>query len=142
MNRLVIVFIVLLLAGIGYVWYQKEAAAAEFEKQHTELERTHKSLEAEARRLEVQNDSMRAELKVLSERLADTRLAVDELRRKPGLEQRLQRSYPQLAETRWGVVDVYDPADKRYVEYMLVPLWMSETFIIDHQNAEFGQRCR
>lgn len=142
MNRLPAIIIVLLLAAVGYVWYQKEAAAAEFEKEQTELDAARKSLESTARRLEAQNDSMRAEMKVLKERLADTRLAVNELRRNPGLEQRLQRSYPQLAETEWGVTDVWDPADKRYVEYMLVPLWMSETFIIDHQNAEFGQRCR
>ena len=48
---------------------------------------------------------------------------------------RFQRSYPQLAQTDWGIVDVYDDKSKRWSEYLVVPLWMSETFILDHQNA-------
>ncbi len=82
---------------------------------------------------------MRAKIEVLERRLAATRLTVSSMPKKPGLAQRLRTSYPDLARTAWGVIEVFDDQAQRYVEYMAVPLWMSETFILDHRNAS---QCR
>ncbi len=141
MGRLGVFIVILLLGANGYTWYEKSGLRAEFEKRETELKVTQTKLEAKARTLEEQGDSQRAEIKLLERRLSDTGLSVGKLRRKPGLEQRFHRSYPQLAQTDWGVVEVRDPKAKRYVEYIVVPLWMSETFIIDHVNAGLYMQC-
>ena len=141
MGRLGVFIVILLLGANGYTWYEKSAQRGEFEKRETELKVTQTKLEAKARTLEEQGDSQRAEIKLLERRLSDTGLSVGKLRRKPGLEQRFHRSYPQLAQTDWGVVEVRDPKAKRYVEYIVVPLWMSETFIIDHVNAGLYMQC-
>ncbi len=141
MGRLGVFIAILLLGANGYTWYEKWAERAEFAKRETELQVTQTKLEAKARTLEEQGDAMRTEIKLLKRRLSDTGLSVGKLRRKPGLERRFHRSYPQLAQTDWGVVDVLDPKAKRYIEYMVVPLSMSETFIIDHVNAGLYMQC-
>jgi zona occludens toxin (predicted ATPase) len=135
MSRLAQFIIVLLLGVAGYSWYQTWANAAEFETREAELMRTHGELEATVSSLEAQADSQSAEMELLNRRLADTRLSVGNLRRKTGLHQRFQTSFPQLAQTDWGVVDVYNERSRQWSEYLVVPLWMSETFILDHQNA-------
>ncbi len=135
MSRLAPFIIILLLGATGYTWYQKGADVAQFEEREAVLLKTQGELEAMASGFRGQRDSLRADMEVLNERLADTRLSVGKLRRKTGLDQRFQRSYPQLAQTDWGIVDVYDDKSKQWSEYLVVPLWMSETFILDHQNA-------
>jgi uncharacterized protein HemX len=140
-RSLLLVLVVLLLGSNAYAWYQLHGRRAALEKREAELQETRRALETQVGNLEVQADTMRAEIEVLNRRLADTRLAVGKLRTKSGLEQRFRQSYPQLAQSDWGVVDVYDEMSKRYVEYMVVPLWMSETFIIDHENAALSGRC-
>jgi uncharacterized coiled-coil protein SlyX len=135
MNRLALFIIVLLLGAAGYSWYQKWAEAAEFEAREAEFLKTRGELEAIVSGLEAQVDSQRAEMEVLNQRLDDTRLSVGNLRRNTGLTARFQRSYPELARTDWGLVDVYDESSRQWSEYLVVPLWMSETFILDHQNA-------
>jgi chromosome segregation ATPase len=119
----------------GYTFYKKWAEAAEFEAREAELMKTQGELESRLSSFKAQVDSQRAEFQVLNQRLADTRLSAGNLRRQTGLEQRFQRSYPELARTDWGIVDVYDEKSRRWSEYLVVPLWMSETFILDHQNA-------
>ncbi len=141
MRSIVFFVVVLLLGANGYTWYQKSIEQADFEKRETELATARSQLEAKVHNLEAQGDSMRGEIEVLSGSLADTRLSVGKLRKKTGLGQRLQQSYPELAQTDWGVVEVYDDESRRYLEYMVVPLWMSETFIVDHQNASLYSQC-
>ncbi len=139
MSRSALVLILLLVAASGYAWYQKMALGSRFAARETELLDTQAQLEARVGDLEEQGDSLRAEIEVLGRRLAATQLTVSSLPKKVGLAQRLRTSYPDLARTAWGVIEVYDDQDQRYVEYMAVPLWMSETFILDHRNAS---QCR
>ncbi len=139
MNRFLLFVIVLLIGANGYTYYQKWRFASAFDQREELLLDAQRRLEAKAYILEVRGDSLRAEIELLSQRLAGTRLTVESLRKKTGLDQRLQRDYPELGETAWGVVEVYDDESRRYLEYMAVPLWMSETFIVDHQNARL---CR
>ncbi len=139
MNRFLLFVIVLLIGGNGYTYFQKWRYAAAFDERESLLLDAQRRLEAKAYILEVRGDSLRSEMELLSERLAGTRLTVASLRKKTGLDQRLRRDYPELGETAWGIVEVYDDESRRYLEYMAVPLWMSETFIVDHQNARL---CR
>lgn len=138
MNRLAIGLIVLLLGAVGFAWYQK---TAQFHEREAALVEARSELEEKVRVLEEERDTMRAEIETLSQRLEGSRLSVGELPRKTGLEQRLRKSYSQLADADWGVIEVFDEKSERYVEYMVVPLWMSETFIIDHQNARLYSQC-
>ena len=140
-RSLLVVLVVLLLGSNAYAWYQLLDRRAALEEREAELDETRAALQTQVGDLEEQADTMRAEIEVLNRRLADTRLAVGKLRTKSGLQQRFRQSYPQLARTDWGVVDVYDEKSKQYVEYMVVPVWMSETFIIDHENAALSGRC-
>ncbi len=139
MSRLALVLILLLLAASGYTWYQKSTLASQFSAREAELLDTQTQLETQVSDLEARGDSMRAEIETLDRRLAATRLTVSTLPKKPGLAQRLRTSYPELAQTAWGVIEVYDDGARGYVEYLAVPLWMSETFILDHRNAS---QCR
>lgn len=139
MSRSALVLILLLLAASGYAWYQKMALASQFADRETELLDTQAQLEEQVGDLEERGDSLRAEIEILERRLAATRLTVKSLPKKVGLAQRLRTSYPELAQTAWGVIEVYDDQAQRYVEYLAVPLWMSETFILDHRNAS---HCR
>ncbi len=139
MNKLAPVLIVLLLAASGYTWYQKSALASRFADRETELLEAQSQLKAQVAGLEAQGDSMRTEIETLDRRLAATRLTVSGMPKKTGLAQRLRTSYPELAQTQWGVIEVYDEGARGYVEYFAVPLWMSETFILDHRNAS---QCR
>lgn len=141
MSRLLFFIVVLLVGTNVYAWYQQSLDRADFEQREAEWLETQGGLEAQMQDMEARADSLRGEIEVLSRRLADTRLSVGKLRKKTGLGQRLQQSYPELAQTDWGVVEVYDDASRKYVEYMVVPLWMSETFIVDHQNASLYSQC-
>ena len=42
-----------------------------------------------------------------------------------------------MARSNWGITTIpLEPGDTLGVEYFLIPAWFTETFIIDHQNAE------
>jgi len=135
MSRLALLVIVLLLASNGYTWYQKSSVASGFAAREAELLDAQAQLEAQVSGLEQRGDSLIAVIDALERRLAATRLTAGNLPRKQGLSQRLRASYPELAQADWGVIEVYDEREREYVEYMVVPLWMSETFILDHRNA-------
>lgn len=141
MNRFLVFLVILLIGSHGYTWYTRSGDAAESVAREAELMATHDSLQSEIAAGEARADSLRGELEVAERRLAETRLSVGKLRRKSGLESRFRASYPPLADAAWGLVDVYDERSREYEEYLLVPVWMSETFIIDHQNAGLSSRC-
>lgn len=142
MNRLALFIIVLLVGLTGYAWYSKSAAGAGFEEREAELMDAQHQLEARVSELEQQADSLLAEIEVRDRRLEQTRLSTGKLSRKSGLDQRLVSAYSEFSRIDWGVIDVYDDRQEQYVEYMAVPLWMSETFILDHQNATQCQGSR
>ncbi len=119
MARLAPVLILLQQAASGYTGYQKSALASRFADREAELLDAQAQLEAQVGDLEGQGDSLRAEIEVLERRLAATRLTVSGMPKKTGLAQWLRTSYPELAQTAWGVIEVYDDQDRRYVEYMV-----------------------
>ena len=64
-------------------------------------------------------------------------LSVRELRRSADLEARFEETFPEIANSNWGITSIpLEPGDQIELEYLVVPVWFAETFIIDHQNAE------
>lgn len=93
-------------------------------------------LSARVEDLNSETDRLRREVQVLEEERAENQLTVRNIRKKEDLQNRLAETFPEMAESDWGVTEVYNEEFDVGVEYLLVPLWFSETFIIDHQNSE------
>ncbi len=64
-------------------------------------------------------------------------LTVRALRRTAELEATLAAAFPEMAASQWGVTTLpLDAGDTLGIEYVLFPAWFTETFVIDHRNAE------
>ncbi len=89
-------------------------------------------LQTEARSLRQQVDS-------LEELRKREQLSVRNLRKKEDLLKELKQTYPEMADSvwsDWGVTEVYNEKADVSIEYLLIPLWFTQTFIIEHQNSE------
>lgn len=89
--------------------------------------------EADAARNEA--EALRENVAQLEELRKQERLSVRFLRKKEDLFRKLESTYPEMARSKWGVKEVYDDANDVSVEYFMIPLWFTETFIIEHQDA-------
>jgi hypothetical protein len=85
-------------------------------------------LETEAVRLQDRIDQ-------LEQQRGEAQLSVRRLRRKEDLQARLTQTFPEMAASQWGVTELFHEEEGIGIEYLLVPLWFSETFLIDHQNS-------
>lgn len=94
-----------------------------------------RELESERDRLVDEASRLRARVSELERERAQAQLTVRRLRRNEDLQQRLRQTFPEMAASDWGITEVHNEAEDVGVEYLLVPLWFSETFIIDHQNS-------
>jgi len=64
-------------------------------------------------------------------------LTVRRLRKTSDLQRRLEETFPEMANSNWGITTIpFEPNDTLGLEYLVIPAWFTETFIIDHQNAE------
>ncbi len=81
-------------------------------------------------------DILREHVDLLEQERKEKQLSVRRLRKKEDLQQRLRQTFPEMAESDWGITEVLNEEYNIKIEYLLIPLWFSETFIIDHQNAE------
>ncbi|MEO8168083.1 MAG: hypothetical protein ABI623_07545 [bacterium] len=52
-----------------------------------------------------------------------------------------KQTFPQIKRTL-RASEVYDPENQVFVEYLMVPLWFHETFIIEHNNSENYKKQR
>jgi hypothetical protein len=94
--------------------------------------------------LRSERDARAAEAAVLRDSVATLerereagQLTVRELRRTGELEARLEDAFPEIAASQWGVTTIpLDDRDTLGIEYVLFPAWFTETFVIDHRNAE------
>lgn len=100
-----------------------------------ELGRQRDEAEAEA-------GELRGQVALLESERAARQLSVRRLRRPDDLRAKLVETFPEMAASEWGVTDVHNEAENVSVQYLLIPLWFSETFIIDHQNAESWRQQR
>ena len=66
---------------------------------------------------------------------ANEQLTVRRLRRREDLQARLNQTFPEVAASDWGVREVWNEQEQIGIEYLLVPVGFTETFIIDHQNS-------
>ena len=80
-------------------------------------------------------DALRSQVVLLEEKRQEAQLSVRRLRKKEDLQAKLRQTFPEMAESDWGVTEVRNEEFGVSLEYLLLPLWFSETFIIDHQNA-------
>ena len=142
----VILIVILAIIGTRFVDYN-EIVRAKTEAQ--QMKATRDSLLAEVR----WRDSIKVELQeqasmlfTETERLRDIvydlekaraaeQLAVRRLRTSDDLEKKLLETFPEIAESDMGVIEVYNEATGKTLQYLRVPLWFSQTFIIDHENA-------
>ena len=77
-------------------------------------------------------DSVRA----LERRRAAAQLTVRRIRKIGALQDRLRSTFPELGHSAWGLTTVpLDARDTIGIEYLMVPAWFAETFVIDHANA-------
>lgn len=85
--------------------------------------------------MEAEADRLLDRIQQLENERAASQLSVRRLRRADDLRARIESTFPEMAASKWGVTEVFDDENGVGIEYLLVPLWFSETFIIDHQNA-------
>lgn len=94
-----------------------------------ELSYVRNSLEAEA-------DLLRSRIASLEAERVETQLTVRRLQRSDELQTRFASTFPEMAASNWGLTEVVDEVEGVGIEYLMVPLWFSETFLIDHENAK------
>lgn len=92
-------------------------------------------LSSEVKQLESEATHLRSEVQELEEEREKNQLTVRNIRKKEDLQAKLAETFPEMAQSDWGVTEVYNEEADIGIEYLLVPLWFSETFIIDHQNS-------
>jgi hypothetical protein len=93
-----------------------------------------KSLQLEVGELRRSSDAMRDEVATLERQRQANQLSVRQLRSSDALHAKLMQAFPENAE-KFRVIEVRDPENDVDLEYLMVPVWFSETFVIDHQNA-------
>jgi hypothetical protein len=85
--------------------------------------------------MEVEASRLLGRIDELERARVANQLSVRRLRRTEDLRARIETTFPEMAASRWGVTEVFDDANGVGIEYLMVPLWFSETFLIDHQNS-------
>lgn len=103
-------------------------------------------LEGRADSLVDEAAALRQEVRELETERQAAQLSVRRLRRPADLLDRLRTTFPEMAGSAWGTTEIMDDSEAPAigVQYLMVPLWFSETFLIDHQNAKsyLAQRDR
>jgi hypothetical protein len=84
----------------------------------------------------VEADSLKDKVSQLEEERKGAQLSVRKLRKDEDLQKKFIDTFPEIAGSDWGIQDVYNEEVDLEIQYLLVPLWFSETFIIDHQNSK------
>ncbi len=85
---------------------------------------------------QVEADSLKDKVGQLEEERKEAQLSVRNLRKDEDLQNKFIKTFPEIAGSDWGVQEVHNDEVDLDIEYLLVPLWFSETFIIDHQNSK------
>jgi uncharacterized small protein (DUF1192 family) len=82
-------------------------------------------------------NGLRDSVTALERRRSALQLDVRRLRTVGALQDRLRAAFPELGDTGWGVTTLpFEDGDTLGIEYLLVPAWFAETFVIEHANAE------
>ena len=100
--------------------------------------------ETERAQLAARADSFQTEAQALRDSIgrmeqerAEAQRGVRRIRTVGALQARLRQAFPELGPGGWGVTTVpVHQGDTIGIEYLMMPAWFAETFVIDHQNAE------
>ena len=100
--------------------------------------------ETERAQLAARADSFQTEAQALRDSIgrmeqerAEAQRGVRRIRTVGALQARLRQAFPELGPGGWGVTTVpVHQGDTIGIEYLMVPAWFAETFVIDHANAE------
>lgn len=147
----VVIFAVVLLVALSYI-LGKSDNSAEINRNRLELERLRasrdsiktvvafkdtmqKMLQQQILALQSEREALRGQVEAIEEQRQQGQLTVRNLRKPDDLLKKLRETYPELAESDWGVTEVYNAANQVSIQYLLIPLWFSETFIIQDQNS-------
>ncbi len=119
-------------AAASQLRLQRDSLASEVE----ERERQQAALEVERKTYEAEADRLRDSVAALERRRAAGQLTVRRIRTVGALQDRLRAAYPELGDLGFGLTTVpIEEGDTLGLEYLLVPAWFAETFVIDHANA-------
>jgi len=81
-------------------------------------------------------NGLRDSVTALERRRSAHQLDVRRLRTAGALQTRLRAAFPELGPAGWGLTTLpLEDGDTLGLQYLLVPAWFAETFIIDHANA-------
>jgi len=76
-------------------------------------------------------------VQALERERAASQLTVRQIRTTGALLERLRQAFPELGDSAWGLTVIpLEPDDSIGLEYLMLPAWFAETFVIDHANAE------
>jgi exonuclease VII small subunit len=98
--------------------------------------RTEAALTTQRAALETEAAVLRDSVAELERARAQAQLTVRQIRTTGALQTRLRAAFPELGPSGWGVTTLpFEHGDSLGLEYLLVPAWFAETFVIDHANA-------
>jgi len=147
----VVMFAVVLLVALSYI-LGKTDNSAEINRNRLELQQLRASrdsiktvvafkdtlqriLQQQISTLQSEREALRGQVEMIEEQRQQGQLTVRNLRKPEDLLKKLRATYPELAESDWGVTEVYNAENQVAIQYLLLPLWFSETFIIQDQNS-------
>jgi chromosome segregation ATPase len=93
------------------------------------------TLQVERENLQRQVDTLRVRVATMEEKRAAAQLEVRFLNNAADVENKLRQTFPEVDATM-KIAERTDEETGLAIEYLMVPLWFGETFVIDHQNAE------
>ncbi len=141
-------FIAVLLLVQAYGGRRQAVAQARAAASHLRLQRDSLTAEVEARNRErsalirerqaheAEVAHLRQSVAQLEQSRAEAQLTVREIRTTGALQSRLRSTFPELGDNGWGLTTLpFQDGDTLGLEYLLVPAWFAETFIIDRANA-------
>ena len=82
-----------------------------------------------------QAKSLRQQISTLEQSRQVEQLTVRSLEKPEDLQDKLKKTFPEVARSDWGVKEIYNEKNDVSIDYLMVPLRFGETFIIDHQNS-------
>jgi chromosome segregation ATPase len=84
--------------------------------------------------LETQTQGLRTLVNTMEQGRQETQLGIRRLATRDTLAEELHKAYPQFSD-RMRVTEIYDPETERSYEYLMLPMWFADAFLVDHRNA-------
>lgn len=92
-------------------------------------------MQAQLSQLKAETEGLRHQVGRLEEDRRREQLTVRSIQKKEDLQEKFAETFPEVAQSDWGVREVFNEEQGIGIEYVFIPLWFAETFILDNQNA-------